>query len=64
MTSSVAALQDALATEHAAIFVTAVLGGRTSWAKSAALDTALGDSYDAHIAAREQLAARIVAAGA
>lgn len=64
MTSSVGALQDALAGEHAAIFVGAALGGRTSWAKSPALVTALQDAYDAHVAAREQLAAHIVAAGA
>lgn len=62
--ASVAALQDALAAEHAAIYVTAVLGGRTSWAKSPALQTALGDTYDAHVAAREELARQISASGA
>lgn len=58
--SSTDALQAALAGEHAAVYVLGVLGARS---RGAGLTARLRSVYDAHVAAREALTARIRAQG-
>lgn len=57
------AFQATLAVEHAAIYLYGVLGGRTSGEAQPDLFNALTDAYDAHVAARDALIARVVALG-
>ena len=57
------ALQDALAGEHAALFVTGYLGAQTSQSATPALYETFRASYDAHRARRDDLVAMIRAAG-
>lgn len=61
---SVDALQRALATEHAAVYVLAALGGRLSRSHDASLYDAVESAYDEHVAARDTLIHHVVAAGA
>lgn len=61
---SAAALQEALAAEHAALYVDAALGGMTSQSSSAGLYTALSQGYEAHRAQRDDLVARLRRLGA
>lgn len=53
------ALQDALAAEHAALFVVGYLGAQTSSSAQPELFDALTSSYSAHRALRDDLAARV-----
>ncbi|MEX0426411.1 DUF4439 domain-containing protein [Nocardioides sp. DS6] len=62
-TARVAALQTALAAEHAAIYVYGVLGGRTSASQDPTLADSLRTAYDDHVTARDALIDRVVAAG-
>lgn len=57
------ALQAALAGEHAAVYVYAVLGARTSESRSPALFADLDEAFRLHRRRRDWLAARIVAHG-
>lgn len=63
MSTAVDPLQSALAAEHAAVYLYAVLGGRTSESGQPTLFAALEDAYDAHLTARDALIARVTAAG-
>lgn len=63
-TRAAVALQEVLAQEHAAVYLYGVLGGRTSSSEQPTLATALDDAYDGHVAARDTLIDRVVAAGA
>lgn len=58
------ALQTTLAAEHAAVYVYAYLGGQASSSREPDLATALGAAYAAHLARRDDVTARLVAAGA
>lgn len=60
---AVAALQTTLAAEHAAVFVYGVLGGQTSRSGSPALYAALTSAYAVHRTRRDELMARLHAAG-
>lgn len=53
--SEVGALQTALETEHAAIYVLGVLGARTSQSASPELFASIGESYAAHRGRRDHL---------
>ncbi len=57
------AFQDALAAEHAAVFVYAALGGQTSQSAEAALYADLTDAYVTHRARRDELIALLEDAG-
>lgn len=61
---AVEAMQTTLAAEHAAVFVYGVLGGQTSQSGSPALYAALTSAYTTHRARRDDLMARLRAAGA
>ena len=61
---TVAALQDALAAEHRALWLYGVLGARTSATGSPALFSAVTGAYDAHRARRDGLRARLRDLGA
>ena len=63
-TAQVDALQQALAAEHAAVFVLAALGGRASALPPGPLRTALDAAYDDHVERRDQLRTMIGADGA
>ena len=58
------ALQDALAAEHAALFVVGYLGAQTSASAQPQLFADLTSSYATHRASRDDLAARVRDAGA
>ena len=58
-----AALQQTLAGEHAAIYVYGVLGGRVSASEQSALATALSSAYVTHRGRRDQLQAMVRLAG-
>lgn len=62
--SEVAAAQDALAAEHAALWLAGVLGARTSATGTPALFAAVEDAYEAHRARRDGLTAWLRDAGA
>ncbi|MBF4160505.1 ferritin-like domain-containing protein [Nocardioides acrostichi] len=53
------ALQDALAAEHAALYVVGVLGGRTSQSAAPVLFTRLTSAYDRHRDQRDRLVAEL-----
>lgn len=53
--SYLGALQDALAAEHAAVYVIGVLGAQTSQTQTPALFDVLAESYADHRAARDRL---------
>lgn len=55
MTATVEALQSTLSSEHAAVYVYGVLGGRTSRSRQPALAAALLGAYAAHRARRDWL---------
>ena len=57
----VEALQAALAAEHAAVYLTGVLGAQTSTSEQPALAGSLLDVYRAHRRRRDQLVALLVA---
>jgi len=57
------ALQRTLAAEHAAVYVFGVLGGRASVLGESPLRPALSAAYDAHLARRNRLLARVTDAG-
>jgi hypothetical protein len=57
------ALQQALAGEHAAVYVYGVLGGRVSASSHAELATRLSSAYVVHRGRRDQLTAMVRAAG-
>ncbi|MBM7515445.1 ferritin-like domain-containing protein [Nocardioides nitrophenolicus] len=61
---AVEALQTTLAAEHAAVFVYGVLGGQTSASGSPALYAAVTSAYTTHRTRRDDLMARLEAAGA
>jgi hypothetical protein len=56
-------LQTALAAEHAAVYVLAVIGGRTSRSSSPGLYADLRRAYETHRARRDRLEALIADAG-
>jgi hypothetical protein len=58
------ALQTTLAAEHAAVYVYALLGSRTSETAEAPLYDALRAAYDAHRGRRDTLISEIAATGA
>jgi hypothetical protein len=58
--SELAALQTALAAEHAAVYVYGALGGRTSQSATPDLFAAVAAAYGAHRARRDQLTAAVV----
>ena len=58
------ALQQTLAGEHAAVYVYGVLGGRLSATEHPELMAAVVDAYDTHVARRDHVTGRVVAAGA
>ncbi|HET6152285.1 MAG TPA: ferritin-like domain-containing protein [Marmoricola sp.] len=60
----VEALQDALAGEHAAVYLTGVLGAQASKSRQPALFDALLSAYRAHRRCRDQLTVLISAHGA
>jgi len=60
----VQALQQALAGEHAAVYVYGVLGGRVSISEHPDLAAKLASAYDTHRARRDQLLGMIGATGA
>ncbi|GAA1524487.1 ferritin-like domain-containing protein [Nocardioides humi] len=60
---AITALQTTLAAEHAAVFVYGVLGGQTSQSGSPALYAALTSAYTIHRTRRDDLMARLHAAG-
>jgi hypothetical protein len=57
-------LQDVLAHEHAAVYVLAVVGARTSQSAAPDLYLTIRAAYDAHRGRRDLLTGRIAAAGA
>ncbi|GAB3266405.1 DUF4439 domain-containing protein [Nocardioides dilutus] len=57
-------LQDVLAGEHAAVYVYAVLGARTSESAAPQVYLAIRAAYDAHRGRRDQLTGLVAAAGA
>lgn len=59
-----AALQQTLAAEHAAVFVYGALGGQTSQSRTPAIYAAVTAAYTVHRTRRDELTARIRAAGA
>ncbi|UUW87484.1 ferritin-like domain-containing protein [Pimelobacter simplex] len=61
---TVTALQQTLAAEHAAVFVYGALGGQTSQSRTPALYGAVTAAYTVHRGRRDELIARIHAAGA
>jgi hypothetical protein len=61
---TVEALQDALAAEHAAVWVYALLGGRTSRAAEPALYDDVHTAYRVHRGRRDQLISVVADAGA
>lgn len=61
--SDVAALQDALAAEHAAVFVYGALGAQTSQSRQPALYAHLTEAYRVHRSRRDDLLATIAASG-
>ncbi|MCR1781741.1 ferritin-like domain-containing protein [Nocardioides carbamazepini] len=62
--AAVAALQTTLAAEHAAVFVYGALGGQTSESGNPALYGAVTSAYAVHRTRRDELMARLRAAGA
>lgn len=58
------ALQQALAAEHAAVYVLGVLGGRAAHLPAPVLRAAISTSYDVHRTRRDALEALVAAAGA
>lgn len=62
--TTVSALQQALAAEHAAVYVYGALGGRTSASATPELFAAVSAAYDAHRARRDQLTRAVRDAGA
>ncbi len=56
-----AALQQALAGEHAAVYVYGVLGGRVSASASPSLATRLASAYSLHRGRRDRLTAMVLA---
>jgi hypothetical protein len=60
-TAELAALQDILAGEHAALWVLGVIGGQVSESKQPTLHDDISDAYRAHRSRRDQLVARITA---
>ncbi|WP_296604129.1 DUF4439 domain-containing protein [Nocardioides sp.] len=58
--SEVEALQDALAAEHAAVYLYGALGGRTSRSATPALAAAIATAYEAHRGRRAQLTTAIL----
>jgi hypothetical protein len=62
--SEVAALQEVLAAEHAAVYVFGVLGGRAAGLTAPALRAAIGTAYDVHLERRDQLTTMVTDAGA
>lgn len=62
-TSPVDALQKALAAEHAAVYVFAVLGARTSASRTPKQFHALDEAFHTHRRRRDQLAAMVVRHG-
>jgi hypothetical protein len=63
-TSDLAALQEALAGEHAAIWVLGVIGGQVPEKAQQALHDNISSAYRAHRGRRDQLVTRITALGA
>ncbi len=61
--SPLQALQEALAGEHAAVYVYGVLGGRVSSSAAPELAGLLTSAYTTHRGRRDQLTARVRAAG-
>jgi hypothetical protein len=57
------AFQRTLAAEHAAVFVFGALGGRAAVLGPSPLRASLSMAYDAHLARRRQLRARVTTAG-
>jgi hypothetical protein len=57
------ALQEALAGEHAAVYVYGVLGGRVSSSAAPVLSSRLTSAYTTHRGRRDQLTAMVRAAG-
>ena len=64
MTGGQEPLQTALAAEHAAVYVYAVLGGRTSRTDSPDLYAAVRTAYETHRARRDRLQSLVADAGA
>lgn len=64
MTDTPQPLQTALGAEHAAVYVYAVLGGRTSRTDTPALYSALRAAYETHRARRDRLQSLVADAGA
>jgi hypothetical protein len=62
--SSIDALQQTLAAEHAAIFVLGALGGRAATLPPSVLRSALDTAYAAHVERRDRLRRVITADGA
>lgn len=62
--TGLAALQSALAAEHAAIFVVGALGARSSPSEQSGLHEQLTDAYRAHVDRREALIAAVRDLGA
>jgi Domain of unknown function (DUF4439) len=58
-----AALQDTLAAEHAAVYVYALVGGRLSTSAYPAASRLVGEAYEVHLRRRDDLRADIAAAG-
>jgi hypothetical protein len=58
------ALQQTLAGEHAAVYVYGVLGGRLSSTEHPELMSRVVAAYDAHVARRDHVTARLEAVGA
>ncbi|MGN6251695.1 MAG: DUF4439 domain-containing protein [Marmoricola sp.] len=63
-TTPVAALQETLAAEHAALYVIGVLGGQAADSPATSLEAHLQDDYDAHRRRRDRLTALLVQRGA
>ncbi|SFC08495.1 protein of unknown function [Nocardioides terrae] len=63
MSTSDEPLQTALAAEHAAVYLYAILGGRTSRTTAPALYADLRRAYESHRASRDQLQSLIADAG-
>jgi hypothetical protein len=61
--SELDALQQALAAEHAAVYVFGVLGGRAAPLPAPVLGDAIGTAYDVHRRRRDALQAMVTAAG-
>lgn len=62
--TAVDALQTTLATEHAAVYVFGVLGGRAAALPAPALRAGFATAYDDHLARRDQLRVRLARLGA